>query len=122
MGSEENVHTLEWIIRRLHNISFGFHTHSLTYLGARFSTIKLSKMSGIARDMYNRYDLNGDGTISAQEFATVVRDCAQKSDTHISEEDVQAIVRMIDENGDGKINFEEFKKYLMELGIPSEFL
>ncbi|WP_335937495.1 EF-hand domain-containing protein [Streptomyces sp. PTD5-9] len=58
-----------------------------------------------ARKAFERFDLNGDGLISAAEYKSVM---AQLGDPHVTEPVAQAIINDHDANGDGLLTFEEF--------------
>ncbi|GAA2362078.1 EF-hand domain-containing protein [Streptomyces sparsogenes] len=58
-----------------------------------------------ARKAFERYDLNGDGLISAAEYKSVM---AQLGDPYVTEPVAQAVINSHDSNGDGLLSFEEF--------------
>ncbi|GGW98188.1 EF-hand domain-containing protein [Streptomyces chryseus] len=58
-----------------------------------------------ARRAFERYDLNGDGTISAVEYKSVM---AQLGDPYVTETVAQAVINSHDGDGDGKLTFDEF--------------
>lgn len=58
-----------------------------------------------ARKAFERFDLNGDGLISAAEYKSVM---AQLGDPHVTETVAQAIINDHDANGDGLLTFDEF--------------
>jgi Ca2+-binding EF-hand superfamily protein len=58
-----------------------------------------------ARKVFERYDLNGDGLISAAEYKSVM---AQLGDPYVTETVAQAVINAADQNGDGLMSFEEF--------------
>jgi len=55
-------------------------------------------------DAFNVFDIDNDGFISKDELRQVMRNI----DTKITEEELQAMIDAIDEDGDGKVNYEEF--------------
>ncbi|MGW2558084.1 EF-hand domain-containing protein [Streptomyces sp. NPDC001514] len=58
-----------------------------------------------ARKAFDRYDLNGDGLISAAEYKSVM---AQLGDFHVTESVAEAVIKAKDSNGDGLLTFDEF--------------
>lgn len=58
-----------------------------------------------ARKAFKRYDLNGDGLISAAEYKSVM---AQLGDPYVTEPIAQAVINSHDGNGDGLLSFDEF--------------
>ncbi|MFF0448473.1 EF-hand domain-containing protein [Streptomyces sp. NPDC004609] len=58
-----------------------------------------------ARRAFDRYDLNGDGLITAAEYKSVM---AQLGDFNVTEPVAEAVIRTKDANGDGVLTFEEF--------------
>ncbi|HET6857845.1 MAG TPA: EF-hand domain-containing protein [Streptomyces sp.] len=59
----------------------------------------------LARKTFARYDVNGDGTISAVEYKSVM---AQLGDPYVTETVAQAVINAHDSDGDGKLTFDEF--------------
>jgi calmodulin len=60
-------------------------------------------------DAFNVFDIDNDGFISKDELRQVMRNI----DTRITEEELEAMIEAIDEDGDGKVNYEEFMKATM---------
>lgn len=58
-----------------------------------------------ARRAFERYDVNGDGLITAAEYKSVM---AQLGDFNVTETVAEAVIRTKDANGDGQLTFEEF--------------
>ncbi|MER6911801.1 EF-hand domain-containing protein [Streptomyces sp. NPDC000594] len=58
-----------------------------------------------ARKAFDRYDLDGDGEITASEYKSVM---AQLGDFNVTETVAEAIIRTKDANGDGRLTFDEF--------------
>jgi Ca2+-binding EF-hand superfamily protein len=58
-----------------------------------------------ARKAFQRFDLNGDGQITATEYKSVM---AQLGDPYVTESIAQAVINAHDANGDGLLSFEEF--------------
>ncbi|KAJ6861864.1 hypothetical protein NC652_038563 [Populus alba x Populus x berolinensis] len=61
------------------------------------------------RKIFNKFDKNGDGKISCSE----VVDNLKELGTKISPAEVhRKMIREVDQDGDGNVNFEEFKKMM----------
>ncbi|MCX4513417.1 EF-hand domain-containing protein [Streptomyces sp. NBC_01619] len=58
-----------------------------------------------ARKAFDRFDLNGDGLISAAEYKSAM---AQLGDFHVTETVAEAVIKTKDGNGDGMLTFDEF--------------
>ncbi|WP_338673065.1 EF-hand domain-containing protein [Streptomyces sp. SCSIO 30461] len=58
-----------------------------------------------ARKAFDRYDINGDGLISAAEYKSVM---AQLGDFHVTETVAEAVINSKDGDGDGLLTFDEF--------------
>jgi len=57
-------------------------------------------------DAFNVFDIDNDGFISKDELRQVMKNI----DTKITEEELEAMIEAIDEDGDGRVNYEEFIK------------
>ena len=62
-------------------------------------------MKAAARKVFDSYDLDGEGQITAKEYQQVV---AELRDEHLSEEEAQRFIDALDTDGDGTMSFEEF--------------
>ncbi|KUH38077.1 MULTISPECIES: EF-hand domain-containing protein [Streptomyces] len=58
-----------------------------------------------ARKAFDRYDVNGDGFITAAEYKSVM---AQLGDFNVTEPVAQAVINAQDANGDGLLSWDEF--------------
>ncbi|MER6998861.1 EF-hand domain-containing protein [Streptomyces sp. NPDC000410] len=58
-----------------------------------------------ARKAFEKYDVNGDGLISAAELKSVM---AQLGDFNVTETVAEAVIKSKDGNGDGLLTFDEF--------------
>ncbi|XP_062620981.1 neo-calmodulin-like isoform X2 [Saccostrea cucullata] len=56
------------------------------------------------KETFNLFDKDGDGTISTSELAVVMRSLGQNP----SDDDIENMLRGVDEDGNGSIDFEEF--------------
>ena len=63
------------------------------------------------RELFQIYDINSDGLISAMEVQTVM----SKQGESINNEELKEIIREADLDGDGYINFQEFKLFIKNL-------
>ncbi|MCP9944510.1 EF-hand domain-containing protein [Streptomyces somaliensis] len=62
-----------------------------------------------ARKAFDRYDVNGDGFITAAEYKSVM---AQLGDFHVTEPVAQAVINAQDGNADGLLSWDEFWAHL----------
>ncbi|MFI1659317.1 EF-hand domain-containing protein [Streptomyces sp. NPDC020472] len=62
-----------------------------------------------ARTAFNKFDVDGDGFITAAEYKHVM---AQLGDFHVTETVAEAIIKQRDDNGDGVLSWEEFWGHL----------
>ncbi|KAI3407820.1 uncharacterized protein J3R85_020723 [Psidium guajava] len=60
------------------------------------------------KDAFDLYDLDGNGVISAGELHAVMKKLGQKC----SLGDCRKMISSVDRDGDGNVNFEEFKKMM----------
>ncbi|MFI6443941.1 EF-hand domain-containing protein [Kitasatospora sp. NPDC050543] len=58
-----------------------------------------------ARQAFERFDVNGDGRITAAEYAKVM---AELGDHHVTIAVAEAIIKQSDGNHDGELTFDEF--------------
>ena len=57
------------------------------------------------RKVFDRFDSDGDGFITAKEFHQAMADLG---DVHYTESMAQAVINAKDGNADGKLSFDEF--------------
>ncbi|KAK1184426.1 EF-hand domain-containing protein [Streptomyces sp. NBS 14/10] len=62
-------------------------------------------METAARKVFERYDIDGDGLVTADEYRKVV---AELEGSEISESEAQELIDSVDANGDRQMSFEEF--------------
>ncbi|XP_077987608.1 calmodulin-like [Glandiceps talaboti] len=71
-------------------------------------------------EAFSLFDKNGDGTISIWELGTVMRSLGQNP----TDEELQDMIKGVDEDGNGEIDFEEFltmmAKKLRDIDIDEE--
>ncbi|WP_431042064.1 EF-hand domain-containing protein [Streptomyces sp. P1-3] len=58
-----------------------------------------------AKKAFERFDVDGDGFITAAEYKSVM---AQLGDPYVTETVAQALINSRDTDGDGLLSFEEF--------------
>lgn len=62
-------------------------------------------METAARKVFERYDIDGEGLVTADEYRKVV---AELEGSEISESEAQELIDSVDANGDRQMSFEEF--------------
>ncbi|WP_420822206.1 EF-hand domain-containing protein [Streptomyces antioxidans] len=62
-------------------------------------------MQAAARKAFDAYDLDADGRITAKEYQQVV---AELRGEHLTDEQAQQFIDVLDMDGDGTMSFEEF--------------
>ncbi|KAL8619257.1 hypothetical protein ACOMHN_056901 [Nucella lapillus] len=62
------------------------------------------------RELFRTFDKNHDNTISANELGKVLRCLGM----NVAEQDVQTIMKELDKNGNGKIEYKEFKAFMQD--------
>lgn len=63
-------------------------------------------MAAAAQKIFERYDVDGDGQLTAAEYRQVVEELGE---TGVTEEAAQALIDTMDTDGDRKVSFEEFR-------------
>jgi calmodulin len=71
------------------------------------------------REVFGLFDMNGGGTIDAQELHSAL----DSVDIRLTKEEIEDVLCVMDEDGNGEVDFEEFltlmtstEKYLEALG------
>ncbi|GFY81393.1 ARF-GAP domain 11 [Actinidia rufa] len=70
------------------------------------------------REAFNVFDQNGDGFIAVEELMSVLASLGLKQG-RASVEDCGRMIMKVDVDGDGRVNFDEFKKMMRDGGFPS---
>ncbi|XP_074558769.1 putative calcium-binding protein CML18 [Curcuma longa] len=65
------------------------------------------------REAFDVYDLDGNGLISAEELHRVLKQLGEKC----SVKDCKRMIRSVDVDGDGNVDFEEFKRMMANGGV-----
>jgi calmodulin len=68
------------------------------------------------REAFSIFDKDGDGSISAKELGTVMRSLGMAP----TDQDIQRLIRAVDTDGSGEIEFEEFLDLMSEANEISE--
>lgn len=58
-----------------------------------------------ARSVFERYDLDGDGLVTAEEYRQVV---TELEGAEITESEARALIDSLDTDGDRRMSFDEF--------------
>lgn len=66
------------------------------------------------REIFDCYDLDGGGSISASELEVLMSDCGHT----LSSIELETLLREADEDGNGEIDFGEFCQMMLSLKIP----
>ncbi|XP_072225031.1 calcium-binding protein 5b isoform X2 [Leuresthes tenuis] len=61
------------------------------------------------KDAFKEFDIDGDGSITSGELKHAMLKLLGE---HTSKNEIEAVVREVDNNGDGKVDFEEFVKMM----------
>ena len=80
----------------------------------RSSTAKPQTFEEELRQAFKVFDINGDGAINSEELASVMQALGED----LTSEDIDWMIKAIDDNADGEIDFDEFKK-MMSLKPPA---
>jgi len=73
----------------------------------------LSRKRAEIRAVFKLFDQGGDGTIEANEIVKLLRATGWQG----SEEEAQAIMNELDEDGSGEVEFDEFFNWCVDTGI-----
>lgn len=60
------------------------------------------------RRLFQKYDTNGDGSLSTEEFCRVIQELQMDA----SEPQVQGFLTLVDDNFDGRMQFDEFCHFM----------
>ncbi|NRA34588.1 MAG: aminotransferase class I/II-fold pyridoxal phosphate-dependent enzyme [Polyangiaceae bacterium] len=66
---------------------------------------------GPCRKLFDRFDLDGTGKISESELQEVLHSWGEE----VAEHEVRALLKEIDTDGDGEIDYEEFRNFMLNL-------
>ena len=69
------------------------------------------------REAFNVFDQNGDGFITVEELRSVLSSLGLKQGRTI--EDCKKMIKKVDVDGDGKVNFKEFKQMMKGGGFAA---
>mmetsp|Transcript_1283 Transcript_1283/g.3615 ORF Transcript_1283/g.3615 Transcript_1283/m.3615 type:complete len:206 (-) Transcript_1283:223-840(-) len=58
--------------------------------------------------MFSHWDLDRDGVLGAEEFALVINSLAQHAGRSVDADTVQRLLALVDRDGNGKVDFNEF--------------
>ncbi|XP_010549761.1 PREDICTED: probable calcium-binding protein CML32 [Tarenaya hassleriana] len=83
-------------------------SHNADALGSPSPSPSQSQSHRDLREAFEMYDADGDGKISAMELHVVLRRLGEKCTV----DDCRRMIRAVDVDGDGHVDFEEFKKMM----------
>eukprot|EP00397_Hematodinium_sp_SG-2012_P054287 GEMP01065344.1.p1 GENE.GEMP01065344.1~~GEMP01065344.1.p1 ORF type:complete len:260 (+),score=46.54 GEMP01065344.1:177-956(+) len=94
-----------------------YHTPILVKKRSRYTTRNLrSPASKLDRNTFRRYDTDESGNIDAEELYAALR----ATGVEIPQKDIHQLIREVDVNDDGEINFDEFLTLVEKCGLPTE--
>eukprot|EP00930_Biecheleria_cincta_P094284 TRINITY_DN8524_c0_g1_i1.p1 TRINITY_DN8524_c0_g1~~TRINITY_DN8524_c0_g1_i1.p1 ORF type:complete len:272 (-),score=30.98 TRINITY_DN8524_c0_g1_i1:294-1109(-) len=116
-GSQEMV-TLEWdkaSLRRTQSLRIGdglvrLHEDALTQVAKQRILAKAVEKSIFQNSNFPSLDTNGDGFIEESELQAGL----SKTGINLDFNSARALLQLLDKDGNGKINSEEFRKFLMK--------
>lgn len=82
--------------------------HSLTVRAAH--AVALTGPAGELRAAFKSYDLDRDGYITVHELKTVMLSTGED----LTDKEAQTMVDMADADGDGRVSFDEFRRFLAD--------
>ena len=66
--------------------------------------------STTATAIFKNFDIDGNGTVTTEELVKMM---AESAGERVPQFEVEVMAAMVDKNGDGKINFEEFLQMMI---------
>lgn len=91
----------------------GHFQHSNVFSGVSHVIGKMREKAVL--DEFKKFDLNGTGFISEAELRQVMRAGGEE----VSDEEVSQLMKAADQNGDGKIDYQEFVRMMKAENTPS---
>jgi calmodulin len=79
-----------------------YHEFKAVMAGSFFKKYSRQELMGA----FKKFDADGNGYISTKEL----NDILSRMGRHLSRHEVEAMIRTLDANGDGKLSFDEFCK------------
>ena len=78
---------------------------------------KLRKLApdSLLRVAFAKFDSDGSGKLSANEVAEAIAFTRREGEPSVGAEDIDRFIRYRDSDGDGEINFSEFREYFQLL-------
>ncbi|XP_061494028.1 calmodulin-like [Rhineura floridana] len=79
----------------------------------RFTEAELN----VVKETFSHFDVDGDGVITTAELGTVLRSLEHvmiNLREKFTDERMEQMIKHADEDGDGKISYEEFEKLMVE--------
>ena len=92
------------------DFSTQFQIFPITYRFFFFNFEGFSETHLYSRDAFKVYDLNEDGLITKAELVQAMKLLGED----ISEDYAEIVISKVDDDKDGKVNFEEFKNWMRD--------
>jgi calmodulin len=91
-------------------------------LKARKAMVRIRRMASTKRgfhlrEAFQRFDKDGDGSVSHDELKVVINDILQGD---ITEEEMIAVIELFDPDGDGDIRYAEFRDLFYSISVDQE--
>mmetsp|Transcript_14962 Transcript_14962/g.27807 ORF Transcript_14962/g.27807 Transcript_14962/m.27807 type:complete len:767 (-) Transcript_14962:355-2655(-) len=91
-------------------------------LKAKKAMMRVRKMASTKkgfhlREAFQRFDKDGDGSVSHDELKVVINDILQGD---ISEDEMAAVIELFDPNGDGDVQYSEFRDLFFSISVDQE--
>ncbi|KAK9276030.1 hypothetical protein L1049_005561 [Liquidambar formosana] len=108
LGHAETEEDLQQMVREVDKDGDGFIDLN-EFIELNTNGVDSQEVMENLKDAFSVYDLDGNGTISADELHKVLRSLGDEC----SLAECKKMISGVDDNGDGLISFDEFKKMMM---------
>ena len=84
---------------------------------AKIRRMAASKKGFNLREAFQRFDADGDGTVSHDELKVVINDILQGD---VTETEMADVIKLFDPDNDGEISYREFRDLFYSISIDTE--